>query len=1459
MSEQSPSEKNLFELLLNEEINQEYLNFSLKKLRSLLGINKTFLFLQCKQSTFEVKIGEVPPGIESYFTSNKIVSIKDTLDSTLTLIPLNTNNFNAILGMQCKTDCEPSITNLLPVIKNVFKKLCIDFLNRNATFCSNNRMFEQLIKATNDLLIIHHMDGTIKYVNQALLKLSGYRKDEVIGKNITLFLPQNELQQLNLPYKERISGKSKKFLFESKFINAKGESIPVEATTFTMEESKDFEHIVVIARNISKKKLAEQKIIHLNRILSVIRNVNQLIVREKDEDKFLSRSCQLIAEAGDFNFTWIVRVDENFNIEFVFSYREKPASVERSRLKKWLKDQGKNNEKLTFLELKKDIAGSKKIVLLPVKKGQTIYGELIVGLSEGSELSREERKLFIEMVNDLGYAIHMRRLERQSELIKHSIEVINKKLKGKTAQDILSSLVNNLSKVLNTEYVFIGKLAPNSKDKIETLLFLNENCFQKNLIYKLEGTPSQQLLEQGTLAVKKGICKLFKKDKLLRQFGAEGYLGTPVYSSSGQKIGVFATFSKNPISNVDFLKSIIEFFAHRIGLEMERMEAEEKLRRSEEKFRNIFKYSPFGIYQTSLDGRVLEANPALVKMLGYENLNELLQRDIEKDGYQTPEDRQKFLDKVLKANGFIVHEDVWLKKDRTPVYIREKARVVRDEKGKVLYIEGTVEDISERKAREEEILYQSQLLAAAQDPIIATDLQNRITYWNKSAEKFYGYTEEEVKGRLIDDVVKMALTFEERLKIREIVKKKGYWRGEIEQFKRNGEKVHVDMAISLLYNSEGIPEAIVGINRDISDKVRYREALKASDESYRGLYNAVEEAIYVQNPDGSFLDVNEGAVKMYGYPRTFFLGKNPADLSPPGKNDMNMVREKFQKALNGEPQVFEFWGKRANGEIFPKIVRLYKGKYFGKQVVIALAIDISEQKRSEENLRKLTAAVEQSPNSILITDPEGRIEYVNQKFCEVTQYKVDEVLGKSPEILKSNQTEPDVYNGIWQSIKSGKVWHGELLQKRKDGTPLWEDVLVSPIFNDSGQVTQILWLKQDITDRKKLEEEKQRLEKQLHQNQRLETIGTLAGGIAHDFNNILTPILGYAEMIKMRYKKDHQLKNQVEQIIKASLRARDLIQQILTFSRQVDHEQKPVYLQTIVNEAYHLIRASIPSTISVVRKIDKKCKPVLGDPAKLHQVLMNLCTNAYQAMEKKGGTLRIELKMKTPDVQMLKEYPQLRKADYVCLTVADTGEGMDAQTMERIFEPFFTTKGVGKGTGLGLSVVHGIVKNYDGEIIVKSEKGKGSDFSVYLPVAEVEEKETSSLKKEVVGGKEKILLVDDEPAVLQLQQKVLEHFGYQVMAFNHPLEALKYFKANGDDIHLLITDLTMPEMTGVELAKKINALNSNLPIILATGYSEELTPTQKKQFGIREILMKPVIAAHLAATVRKVLDESKNL
>ena len=396
---------------------------------------------------------------------------------------------------------------------------------------------------------------------------------------------------------------------------------------------------------------------------------------------------------------------------------------------------------------------------------------------------------------------------------------------------------------------------------------------------------------------------------------------------------------------------------------------------------------------------------------------------------------------------------------------------------------------------------------------------------------------------------------------------------------------------------------------------------------------------------------------------------------------------------------------------------------------------------------------------------------------------------------------------------------------------------------------------------KKVEERTNALaqsERQLQQVMKLQAIGTLAGGIAHDFNNILFPIVGYTELTMDDIPEDSQARQNLEEILKATNRAKELVQQILTFSRQGGQERKPLKVQFLIKEALKLMRATIPSTIEIECNINEACRHIMGDPTQIHQVVVNLCTNAYHAMQETGGTLEVGLEEVDISYEKSVERVGMKVGPHLELTVKDAGQGMGPDVMERIFEPYYTTKEQGKGTGLGLSVIHGIIKNHGGDISVSSQPGKGATFTVYLPViddidVEIEPMEAASANQ----GNEHILLVDDEEQIIDIEKQILERLGYQVTAKTDSQEALEEFSTRSEKFDLVITDMTMPKMSGDQLALKLMDIKPDIPVILCTGFNETINEEKALAMGIDRFVMKPIVKDDLANTIRSVLDAPK--
>ncbi len=447
--------------------------------------------------------------------------------------------------------------------------------------------------------------------------------------------------------------------------------------------------------------------------------------------------------------------------------------------------------------------------------------------------------------------------------------------------------------------------------------------------------------------------------------------------------------------------------------------------------------------------------------------------------------------------------------------------------------------------------------------------------------------------------------------------------------------------------------------------------------------------------------------------------------------------------------------------------------------------------------------------------------------------------------LKKSKVELEEYSrNFEEKVEKRTVKLKEEVRKSEE-----QKIATLNILQDLDEVNENL--KKQIAERKQLETN-------LRQAQKMEAIGTLAGGIAHDFNNLLFPIIGYTEMTMRNLPEKSTDRNNLKEVLNATTHATDLVKQILAFSRQREQERKPIKVQTVLKEVLKLIRASLPSTIELLQEIDKECCFVMADSTQIHQVIMNLCTNAYHAMMDKGGVLKVtlsELEINSEDFVL---NPDLQPGQYLKLSVSDTGQGIEQNIVERIFDPYFTTKEQGKGTGLGLSVVHGIVKSYNGDIRLDSNPGKGTTFTVYLPVIDTGAVKPKTISSQPLqGGSERILLVDDNEQIVIMEKQMLERLGYNVTSRTSSVEAFEVFSNKPDNFDLVITDMTMPNITGDQLAKKLMEIRSDIPIILCTGFSELITKEKAKVMGIREFVMKPVVMNKIAEVIRRVLEQKK--
>jgi signal transduction histidine kinase/DNA-binding response OmpR family regulator len=524
----------------------------------------------------------------------------------------------------------------------------------------------------------------------------------------------------------------------------------------------------------------------------------------------------------------------------------------------------------------------------------------------------------------------------------------------------------------------------------------------------------------------------------------------------------------------------------------------------------------------------------------------------------------------------------------------------------------------------------------------------------------------------------------------------------------------------------------------------------------------------------------------------------------------------------------------------------------------------SAKEKMRESERFLRSTLDALSAHIAIIDESGEILAVNKAWRDFSNVKGAHVLRcyehtnyfdvcRSIEYDSSQEAccAQAFSDGIRAVLNNEKEVFEMEYSMQTNGERMWFHGQVT-LFPDEGE-RRVVVAHENITDRKRAEEEKIRLAAQLRHTYKMEAIGTLAGGIAHDFNNILSSVLGYVELSLLDVEAESQLANNLKEVYRAGMRAKELVQQILTFARKDESHIQPIQISAIAKEASKLIRSIIPTSIDVRLKVESKAY-AMAEPTQIHQIFMNLFTNAAQAMENEGGILSVTVTEATLDRSFNSMHPVFTPGNYLKIVVSDTGTGIVAHKLERIFDPYYTTKGGGEGTGLGLSVVHGIVQSHNGEITVESKVGRGTTFTIYLPLSTQRAAATPSMPKKLPRGTERILFIDDELPIADMSRQRLGLLGYRVTAVNSSRQALEYLTQSPDDYDLIITDMTMPHMSGDQLATEAKKIKPSIPVILCTGYSKKISKERARAIGIDAFLMKPVALDNMAETIRTVLD-----
>lgn len=899
------------------------------------------------------------------------------------------------------------------------------------------------------------------------------------------------------------------------------------------------------------------------------------------------------------------------------------------------------------------------------------------------------------------------------------------------------------------------------------------------------------------------------------------------------------------------LRTAAEF----LGGYLTRLKTEKALKENEEQFRSLVEHAQAGIWTLDAAAVTTYVNPRMAEILGYA-VDDMIGSTL--FDFMDEHWRGVALENMQRRRSGIseLHDFEFVRKDGEKVYATLSASPIKDERGAFAGAMAVVIDITEKIRHAEALhiseerfktLFESLSSGCCLDEIIYENgkaVDYRILDVNPSYEKIMGISRVKARNALGSQLYGTgeAPFLSTLSKVVET--------GEPVRFETFFEPIQRNLEFTVTRPAKGMFSTVFS---DITDR-------KLSEAELLRLLSAVEqtgEMVVITDTDGTIEYVNPAFERVTGYAENEAIGQNPRILKS-GQQDAAFYGRLWQTILSGSTWKGQLTNKTKEGLFYIEAATISPVFDNANQIVnfVAVKRDITEEIRAEKELKesekKFRTLVDQAADMLLVHDMEGRIIDVNQASINGYGYSREELLSMHVAELDPDYAAREDSGRFWGRFGMKEPLRFEARQKRKDETIFPVEVTLTKLMINQQLV--VMGLCRDISDRKNAENEREKFQARLQQAQKMEAIGALAGGIAHDFNNLLCPIVGMSEMLLEDIPRDSLEYDNLQEILTAGKRGSELVKQILAFSRQSEGKKIPVRIQQVLKEVIKMVRATIPASISISQHIDWDCGLVMADPTQLHQIAMNLITNAYHAVDPANGHISIHLKEVLLEPETLSER-NIEHGSYALLTVSDNGCGIAPDNMDKIFDPYFTTKEQGKGTGIGLSTVYGIIKEHGGDIQVYSELEQGSSFNIYLPLrGGVQESPSVSVEETIPSGNERILLVDDEQAVARIEKQMLERLGYRVTFRVSSLDALEAFKAAPDSYDLVITDMAMPNMTGNRLAEELIAIRPDIPVIICTGFSEQLDADRAKELGIRGFLMKPIVRTEMAKLIREVLD-----
>jgi len=893
--------------------------------------------------------------------------------------------------------------------------------------------------------------------------------------------------------------------------------------------------------------------------------------------------------------------------------------------------------------------------------------------------------------------------------------------------------------------------------------------------------------------------------------------------------------------------------------------AEKALQDSEMKYRSIFENAVEGIFQSTPEGRFKSVNPAMARMCGFASPEEMISSvtDIRNQHYVTPEERDEYR-RILDTYGFVENfEHQIYRKDGTKIWVSTNSRAVKDKNGNIKFYEGTHENITKRKAIEEELKKSEAMLKVIlRAAMVGVGLLvDRVFVWvNDYITTITGYTNDELIGKSArifyeNDEEFTRVNKEKYAEIR----KTGIGSIETRWKRKNGEIVDIFLS-SVAIDPQDLSAGVVFTALDITSEKRAKTALITSEERFRMLADLLPQTIFETDIKGNLTYANRHSFIQFGYTEEDLKnGINVFSMIEPKEHIRAM--HNIEEVMKGRPlSGNEYMALRKDGTTFP--IYVYSNPIINHGQVIGIrgiAFDISERKVAEEALSaseaKYRAIFENTGTATLIVEDDSTISLVNTEFERLSGYPKAEIEGKKSwmEFVHSDDIERmKKYHALRRVNPDAVPNKYEFLFVDRKGDI--RNVFITSIMipGTEQQVTSLI----DITERKRNEEARKRLELQLLQSQKMEALGQLAGGIAHDFNNILTTIIGYSDLALLKINDAQTLKHYIDYILTAARRAVNLTGGLLAFSRRQAMELRPHNVNDIIYTMKGMLERLLTEDIVLMTEISDIDLVVMADEAQLSQVLINLATNARDSMPS-GGKIFIKTSKFVMDDGFVERNAFGNKGDYALVSFSDTGTGIEKDAINKVFEPFFTTKEVGKGTGLGLAIVYGIVEQHKGYINVFSEQGKGTTFNIYVPLVGIETKTVSGTEEIIMGGNETILIAEDNEEVRTLTKTILEDKGYKVLDAVDGADAIEVFEHNKDRIDLVVLDVVMPNKNGQEANETIQKIKPGVPVLFTSGYTADIVLGKGVNDSAINYISKPLLPNELLRKVRSIIDKAK--